>query len=258
MTRLMRADTVRMYKGKWFWLCLSGMLFMAVAFIFMQYTAMDYTVPLSRVIFLPMSFYGVAMAALISLFVGTDFSDGFIRNKFIAGRSRGSVFLSNLFTSWTACVTIYLVTTLFTFFVGRGLFERDVTTTDLIQPLVLGILMCLAYGSIFCTITMLCGNKATSVMLCMGLAFFLLFFCLHTNQIMVQPEYKDGVLNPHYVYGIRRTIYALLHDLNPSAQAAQLSAMDIFSPVRWVVCDIGWMLAAVLTGWLTFKKKDIK
>lgn len=87
MTRLLGADTVRMYHSKCFWMCLGGMLIMAVGFLIMQGTAMDYTVPLSRVIFLPMSFYGVAAAALISMFVGEDFSDGFIRNKLIAGRA---------------------------------------------------------------------------------------------------------------------------------------------------------------------------
>lgn len=257
MSRLLRADAFRMYRGKWFWLCLGGMLLMSVAFIVMQYTAMDYSVPLSRVIFLPLSFYGVAVAALVSMYVGEDFSDGFIRNKLIAGRSRSSIFLSNLAISWTACVTIYLMITLFTFFVGRGFFEIDVAWTEFGRYLLWGMFMCLAYGSIFGTVTMLTGNKAVSVMLCMGLAFFMLFLCLHTNQIMVQPEYKDGVLNPHYVSGVKKIVYGILHDINPSGQAAQLSTMEIFHPVRWIVCDIGWMLAAGV-GTVLFQRADIR
>lgn len=258
MSRLLRADAFRMYRGKWFWLSLGGMLLMAVAFIVMQYTAMDYSVPLSRVIFLPLSFYGVAVAALVSMFVGEDFSDGFIRNKIIAGRSRSSIFLSNLIVSWTACVLIYVIITLFTFVVGSGFFEIDVTLTEFCRYLLLGTFMCLAYGSIFGTVTMLTGNKAVSVMLCMGLAFLLLFLCLHTNQIMVQPEYKDGVLNPHYVDGVKKVLYGILHDVNPSGQAAQLSAMKIFHPVRWIACDIGWLLAAAGVGTVLFQRSDIR
>ena len=64
MRKLLSANSFRIFHSKWFWLCLGGMLAMSVGFIIMQYTAMDYTVPLSRVIFLPMSFYGVTVAAL--------------------------------------------------------------------------------------------------------------------------------------------------------------------------------------------------
>ena len=258
MTRLLGADTVRMYHSKCFWMCLGGMLIMAVGFLIMQGTAMDYTVPLSRVIFLPMSFYGVAAAALISMFVGEDFSDGFIRNKLIAGRSRKAVFLSTLIVCWTSCVILYLSTTVFTYLAGRFFFEADILFLDFVRHLLLGILTCLAYGSIFCTVSTLVGNKASAVLICMGLAFLMLFSSLHTNQVMVQAEYKNGMLNPHYVRGSLKAAYALLHDLNPTGQAAQLSAMHIFHSIRWIACDLGWMLAAAVLGTALFQRANIR
>jgi len=244
MRRLLSADAFRMFHSKWFWLCLGGMLAMAVAFIVMQHTAMDYTVPLSRVIFLPMSFYGMAVAALVSLFVGEDFSDGFIRNKIIAGSSRRNIFASSLFVSCIACAAVYLVTSMFTLSLGGLLFERDVTLLRFLQHLALGIGMCVAYSCIYCTLAILCGNKTTATVLCMGLAFFLLCACLHTNQVMVQPEYKNGMPNPAYVDGFWKSVYGFLHDLNPSGQAAQLSAMQVFHPARWIFCDFLWLLFA--------------
>ena len=258
VTRLLGADTVRMYHSKCFWMCLGGMLIMAVGFLIMQGTAMDYTVPLSRVIFLPMSFYGVAVAALVSMFVGEDFNDGFIRNKLIAGRSRKTVFLSTLIVCWAACVILYLITTGFTYFAGRFFFEADITLMDFWRHLLLGILTCLAYGSIFCTVSTLVGKKAGAVLICMGLAFLMLFLSLHTNQVMVQPEYKNGLLNPHYVRGPLKAVYAILHDCNPTGQAAQLSAMHVFQPVRWIVCDLLWMLAAAVLGTTLFQRADIR
>lgn len=257
MCKLLSADTSRLFHSKWFWLCIFGMLAMSVAFVVMQLTAMDYTVPLSRVIFLPMSFYGVVMAALISLFVGEDYSDGFIRNKIIAGHSRTNVFLSNLLVSLLASALIYFIAVFFTTAVGSFLFEIDITIDQFCQYLLFGMGMSMAYGCIYCTITMLCGNKATSAVLCMGVAFFLLFACLHTNQVMVQTEYKNGAPNPAYVDGVAKIIYAIIHDLNPSGQAAQLSAMEIFHPVRWIICDFIWMLAAGV-GCLYFHKKNIQ
>lgn len=257
MRKLLAADTFRLFHSKWFWLCISGMLAMSVAFVVMQLTAMDYTVPLSRVIFLPMSIYGVATAALISLFVGEDYSDGFIRNKIIAGHSRTNIFSSNLFVSLLASALLYLITVLFTTAIGSFLFEIDITVDQLCQYLLLGTGMSLAYGCIYCTITMLCGNKATAAVLCMGVAFFLLFACMHTNQVMVQPAYKNGAANPAYVDGFAKIIYATIHDLNPSGQAAQLSTMKIFHPVRWMICDLGWILAAG-AGCVCFRKKNIQ
>lgn len=256
MRKLLSADAIRIFRSKWFWLSLVGMLVLAGAFVTMQYTAMDYVVPLSRVIFLPMSFFGMMVAALISLFVGEDFSDGFIRNKIIAGCSRTAIFASNLICSGLACLILYLVTTLLTAVAGCLLFEIDLSVSRFLLHLILGLCMCLGYSCIYCTITMVCGNKTTSTILCMGLSFFLLVACLHTNQVMIQPEFKNGIPNPAYVDGGAKIVYRVLHDLNPTGQAAQLSAMDVFQPVRWILCDFLWMLFAG-AGCILFNRKNI-
>lgn len=63
----------------------------------MQATAMDYTVPLSRVIFLPLSLYGVTAAAFVSVFTGADFSDGFVRIKLLAAENCRDLVHGNCF-----------------------------------------------------------------------------------------------------------------------------------------------------------------
>ena len=257
MRKLLSADISRIFRSQWFWLCFGGMLALSIAFVIMQYTAMDYTVPLSRVIFLPMSFFGMVVAALVSLFVGEDFSDGFIRNKIIAGHSRQHIFVSNLIASSLSCVVVYLVITLFTASVGCLLFEINVSFPIFLYYLVMGVGMCVAYSSIYCSLTMVCGNKTTASVLCLSVAFFLLVACLHTNQGMVQPEYKNGMPNPAYVDGFAKTVYGFLHDLNPSGQAAQLSAMDIFQPVRWILCDLLWIAVSGI-GCAAFTRKNLQ
>jgi len=254
--RLLNADLSRIFRSKWFWLCLGGMLGLSVVFVLMQYTAMDVKVPLSRVIFLPMSFYGLASAALASLFAGEDFSDGFIRSKLIAGHAKCSVFASLLLTVTLACILVYLLTTLFTAAAGCMLFERNVSLLRFVQYLGMGVGMCVACSCICCTLTMLCANKTTAVLLCVGLAFGLLCLCLHTHQVMVQPQNKNGLPNPAYVDGVAKAVYGILHDLNPSGQAAQLSAMQVFRPSRFLLCDLFWLLTAGV-GCALFSRKDI-
>lgn len=257
MRKLLSADIFRIFHIKWFWLCLGGMFVMSCSFMTMQYTSMDYTVPLSRVIFLPMSFYGMMVAAMVSLFVGEDFSDGFIRNKIIAGHSRTAVFVSILIVSCIACIVIYLLTTLFTTFVGYLFFENDVSVSRYMLYLTMGIAMCLSYSCIYCTITMICGNKTTATVLCMGLSFLLLVVCLRTNQTMIQPEYKNGVPNPAYIDGFVKSFYEFLHNLNPSGQSAQLSAMNVFEPAIFVLSDLIWILIAGV-GCAIFNRKNIQ
>lgn len=257
MSRLLYADFVRMYSKRRAWLFCAAMAGVSVMFIVMQYTAMDYEVSIDRVIFLPMSFYGVITAALVSLFIGDDFSDGVIRNKLVAGRSRSAIYLSNLITVWSACILLYIAILTMTLGIGSGLFENNVTIAELWEFLGLGLLTCLSYGSLFGLLSMVIGNKSTAVLTCMGLSFVMLFLSLHTNDVVVQTEYKNGVLNSHFVTGIRRFIYEFMHDINPTGQAAQLSAMKCLNPGRWILCSFIWILIAVAVGNVVFQKKDI-
>lgn len=257
MRKLLCADGYRMYAKKWFWLCVVCMILLAVAFCMMQYTAMDYVVSLDRVIFLPLSVYGIAVAALVSQFSGEDFHSGVIRNKIIAGRSRASIYLSGMVSNVTACIVVYLLTIAVSLGIGRLLFPVNVTTGEIVWHLVLGLFLCLSYASLYHMIAMLTGKKTTAIVLCMGLSFLLLFLCLHTNQILMQEAFKDGLPNPHYVQGVKRTVYEWLHDWNPFGQAAQLSAMQCRNPARFVASDLGMAVLTSAIGIAGFGRKEI-
>ena len=257
MTKLLRADVIRLLKSTAFRLSLIGMIILAAAFMVMQATGMDYTVPLTRVIFLPMSMYGVAMSAFVSVFVGTDFSDGFIRNKLLTIKNRCSLVISQIIISCIACLIVYVVVTSFSAGVGQFFFENNVDRAVFCRFFVLGIGMSLVTGCLFSVVTMLCGNKTHAIIWCMGLAFGMLFLCLHTNEILVQPEYKDGLLNPHFVGGIRRKICSILHDINPCGQAAQLSAWEVWHPIRVFFINLFMITCSSALGCFLFRRKDI-
>ncbi|MGN0265773.1 MAG: hypothetical protein ACI4DX_15630 [Oliverpabstia sp.] len=258
MRKQLSANFHRLWRSQSLWLFLGGMVCLASVFMMIQYTAMDYTVPLSRVIFLPLSLYGIAAAAFVSVFVGTDFSDGFIRNKVVSARSRNHVVFAHMITSCTGCVLVYLAVTAFSAGVGTFFFENDVTTDRFILFLFLGIGMSIVYGSILCMTTLLCGSKTQAIIWCMLFAMLMLFLSLHTNQILVQTRFKDGALNPHYVNGFKRIFYGILHDINPCGQAAQLSAWNYFKPIRGFICNIIWILVVTCSGCAFFRRKDLK
>ncbi len=258
MSRLLRADFYHVFCKKWLWLCTLCMMLSAVFFCWMQYTAMDYAVALDRVIFLPMAFYGVAAAGLISIVIGEDFSDGVIRNKIVSGKSKVSIYLSQMIVSCTACITVYTATILTSYRIGVNLFENNVRAEKFLLFFVLGIGTCMVFGSVFCTITVLTGNKAVSAVQCMGLSFVLLYLAMHLNSILVQPEYKNDVLNIHYVGGVKRTVFEWVHMVNPFGQAARLSQMECENPVRYMLAVMITVILTGVIGAMTFRKRDIK
>lgn len=258
MSRLLCADFYHVFCKKWLWLCTLCMMLSAVFFCWMQYTAMDYVVALDRVIFLPMAFYGVAAAGLISIVIGEDFSDGVIRNKIISGKSKISIYFSQMIVSCAACIAVYTATIITSYGMGVTLFENNVSWEKLFFFFGLGIGTCMVFGSVFCTITVLTGNKTVSAVLCMGLSFVLLYLAMHLNSILVQPEYKDGVLNIHYVGGVKRAIFEWVHVANPFGQAAGLSQMECENPVHYMLAVMITVILTGLVGAIVFRKKDIK
>ncbi len=257
MRDLLRMDLYHAYRGKWIWLCAGAMVCLAAVFCVMQATAMDYTVALDRVIFLPMSFYGIANAVLVSIVIGTNDSDGILKNKIVSGKKRTHIALSGMLTSWAIGLTVYLLTLATSYSLGLSLFKNNVPTPKLVGFVFLGMCTCLAYSSLFCAITMLIGKKAVAVATCSCLAFGLLFLSLHTNSVLAQDRIKDAALNPHYLSGLKRMIYEILHDVNPTGQAAQLSEMKCLHPVRFILTDIISVALFTALGMAGMKRRDI-
>ena len=205
-----------------------------------------------------MTFFGLVLAALVGFYAGEDFSEGTVRNKIVTGNQRSHIFVSQMLCVWSAALTIYVLTVLLTVCTGVPLFAHDVGAKEIMSCFGLGCLTVLAMGSLFYLITMWIGNRSVAVTICMGMAFVMLFLCLHTNQTLMQQPIKDGVANIHYVSGAKRICYELLHDINPMGQIAQLSEMKYLNAFRWILTDIVWMLFSAVAGTYIFNKKDIR
>lgn len=84
MNKLLTANFFRMFKNKLFW---AGILFMAavgIGFPLVNYNTMiknDYPLYLDSTFFMGAAFIGVVLSIFCSLFLGTEYSDGTIRNK---------------------------------------------------------------------------------------------------------------------------------------------------------------------------------
>lgn len=242
---MIQADLVKMFRAKWVKICTIFMLFVAIGMILMQQTAMDYTVQLDRVIFLPMTMYGIASAVLVSMTCGSDYDGGFIRNKVFAGKTKRSIYLSNELANLAGGIIMYLITFGFTMLLGLGMFERNVSFGEVLGFFALGFLTCLAYISIYYMLAMLIGHKATSAVVCMVLAFAMLFVGMYSNTFFIQND--SGSL-----------MQEVLFDLNPTGQIAQVSAMKCLNPIRYILIDIGWILITNIIGICAFNRRELK
>ncbi len=227
------------------------MLLASVGLVWMQATAMDYTVPFSRVIFLSQLFYGLAAAALASVYVSEDFASGVVRNKLIAGHARPAVFLSNLAVVSGACVALFALTSAFTGIIALPFFEMDASLSDILFCFLLGLPMCLSYAAVYCALATLLCDRARSVVGCMGLAFGMLALCMELNSVLVHADASA-------MGSLRLRLCALAYDLVPTGAAAQLSMMKFLQPLRCALLGIALAAAASASGALALRRMDIR
>lgn len=276
MHRLLRANFSRLLKNKLFWILISIELFMGGLFPVLHYMdnideksawTMDST------IFIYSLFVPLMVSLLTALFIGSDYSDGTMRNKLIAGQVRRNIYAANLVVNMEAAFLLC-----FAFWISHicistpllGWFVSD--AKKILGYLLVTLAMVAACVAIFTLISMLCSNKAYSVAGCILIIFMLLFVGVRITAALNEPEMYDaysymseGVTvqedetpNPNYVSGVKRQIYNFLNEFLPGGQMIKLSNMNAEHLGRYAVYD-GIIFAFVTgCGILSFRRKDLK
>lgn len=217
-----------------------------------------------------------AIATVVSLFVGSEYSDGTIRNKVVVGHHRASVYLSLLLTSLFAETLLILVWTAAYLIPGVILMEHA-------HPLWVYLCLYLAmflelavFSAIFTLLTMTLGNKAGSAVVCILCALLLVMQGIVVKSMLEEPEYyspgiiisDDGTMtmegepepNPNDIPegSPKRAFYNFLMDFMPGGQALQISAYAADNLSKICLYDIGWLVVLTGAGVLIFRQKDLK
>ncbi len=275
MSKLLSANFMRLKKDKFFWI---GMAFMLAAGIFapikrymdMKQTGFGNNIDIG--FFGCALMIGIIMAVFCSLFIGTEHSDGTIRNKIIVGQKRSAMYLSNFITCSIVGLLMYAIYFLPYLCIGIPLLGSFASGTKMILLMGLTVfLLAIVFSSIFTLISMLCHNKAIVTVICILLAFAFLLtgIILHamldapkTHSTYTMDENNDlvheEVPNPKYLDGTKREMIQTLYDINPGGQAIQGELMEAVNIERLPVYS---MLIIVITtglGVIFFKKKDLK
>lgn len=277
MSNLFRAGMLRLKKNRMFWMCMFAVAAYDAFACIVDYRQMrqyDMVYRLDDLLYLYVVPLGILIATVLGMFWGTEYSEGTIRNKIISGKTRAQIYLSGWLVSMLAAIFIYLMGLLGTCAFGIPLFGfAKSSILQLVCMESVGILASMAYASIFYAIAMVCQSKAHTVLICELLAFILLFAGIFLMQKLSAPAMIDAAelsasgevrivqeVNPGYLSGMKREVYAFFFDLLPSGQTMQLME-DIngeVNVVRMIALAVIDSIASSAVGMYLFCRRDIK
>ncbi len=220
------------------------------------------------------SVIGAFCAAFCSLYLGTEYSDGTIRNKLMVGCSRSAIYLSNLFVSFSAALLMCGAYLAAVCALGLPMFGSPETEPTLLAAMLLcSIVLVLAFSALYTMISMLNQNKAVVAVISIVLFFLLLFASMLIMEKLSEPEFYDNYyflneageivkgepeLNANYLQGIKRTVFEFLHDFLPTGQSMQLAGRSPLHLWRMPLYSLLIALTSTACGLLGFRKKDLK
>ena len=278
MTNLLHANFTKLKRDKFFWLTIIIMLAWGLFAAGMQiYNAskykLAYEITMDSILFGYCWVVGIVCAIFSSMYIGSDYSDGTIRNKLIVGHKRHSIYLTNLITVSTVMILSCIIFLISVSALGFP-FIKEITM-DFKTAVILilcSIPMIIAYSAIFTAISMTNQNKAVVAIISIILAFGLVFAAgVIRGMLEAEPMISTGgyeitatgelimgelVPNPNYLTGMKRKIFEFLYDFLPSGQSEQLMSgkYSVLMPVYSLI------IASVSTvaGIGIFNKKNIK
>lgn len=220
---------------------------------------------------------GVVAAFFISMFIGTEYSNGTMRNKIVTGQNRVKIYFANLITVYISLIIFcaaYIVPYLCAGIPLLGKFRLYSAEQIGIMLVCIGFIA-FAYSVIFLTAAMLVQNKASSAVGCIMAAYFLLFGGVYINSCLMQEKYTDDVyidenggivqelhqLNPNYVDGTKRKVYEFINDVLPGNQSFRilmLDGQDISPIIKMEAYSSLTAVCCAAFGVILFRKKDLK
>lgn len=285
MSKLLRADFARLFKSKVFWLGVIFMFGFAVFAVHTQWSDIrkypDHYSPADGLLFAGSEFIGIVIAIVIGFFIGADYSDGTIRNKFVVGHSRMEIYFSDLIICTAASLIIHFVW-LGVVIAGTALGlvrEFEMSAGTIASEILISVFAVSAISAILLLICMLISSRSSGVVTAMVLSLVMLIAAMMIWSSLNEPEYfsaydyvitnADGTTqeihqemekNPYYPEGTKRRVYEILYDVIPNCQLRHLALGEGFDDNMNFISfySISIIIVTTTAGILFFGKKDLK
>lgn len=283
MRKLLHAGFARIRKSKVFWCGMIVLAACSLMFILNSYNLscrreMPFPELFAESIFQHTVLMGIVFAVFCSLFSGTEYDNGTIRNKLMVGQSRTSIYLSNFVCCMTAGMIQAAVSVLIGLAAGFLLAGRpEMSAEHFLQVSVVALFVCMAYMSVYNLFSMLIASRSHASIVNVLLAFSFLMFAAYLFSRLGEPEMTnnwsytaDGVLtagdlvpNPGYITGRKREIFQFLADALPGGQSYLIANFGMHAdllrhPVLLCFYSAAITVITNATGIFIFRRKDMK
>ena len=280
MNNLLLAGIYRRLKDWLFWIVLGVSLAVGVFF------GLNFRSQMVFDDFFVMPIFAL-LGVFIALSIGREYSDGTIRNKLIAGHTKGAIFVSELILNIISCSLIFVV--YFGVFICLATYILPAMAFGDAVIVIIGYyLLNISFAVIFTVVSCLIPSRAIGVVVCMLLFVAMMVGSTQISFMLAQPEVttiehydaNENLIdteeheNPAYIGGAARIILQTLDNALPYGQLdTYLSYMMIYSHspnpqavaagyqgVLYSYPLYSLVLIAVLSGvgLLVFRKRDFK
>ena len=190
MITLIKANLHSFSRCKVLWTCLLIELLYIIFMLTMEgWLVGDYVEDLcaNDYAFFVMDIISFFTAIITCTVVGTDYNDGTIRNKLIAGYSRTQIYLAGFLTAGILSVVNYVLVLA----AGMGLVypffgEPSISIQKHIPMLLFGILSIIVAGSVYHFISIMVKGKGHAIILCMAVGFASMMVTTFTSNAYVE------------------------------------------------------------------------
>ena len=278
MRKLITANFHRFSKDRFSWCVVGIIVILSLVNVFNSarsfeaMAASGYTMSLDDYYFYQAPLIGAFLALLISMFLGTEFSGGTIRNKLCVGHKRNEIFLSNFISCAFASIVLTAVWLLSCTLLFGLIGPLEVEVSEFVCYIFVAMGFAVSFAALYTVIGILSSNKAMTIIYTFAVFIILAMAASalddrlcepEINEIMTYNNYgavvmQESAPNPLYLSGMIRTVCEVALELLPNGQALLLSNVAIEYPVRAIALSVVFTTVTLLVGGMLFKKKDIK
>ncbi len=212
----------------------------------------------------PAQNFGLAIPVNLISFTVLEFMQGIIRNKIIAGNSKGKIYVNLFFSGLVFSLVLITLYCLITFGLGsliggfdpNGLYITSLNSAQgsgeyLVKLIISAILVYVSVTSM----TIFFATLFRSIGPCIPIVIILLLVCsLSAQFVPLFSMFGEGNEGLEIAFRFLNPLYAL------SGESGENSTIFISNEkfIAGIVCNLMWTLIFFVPGLLIFRKRDIK
>ena len=277
MRKLITANFHRFSKDRFSWCVVGIIVILSLVNVFNSagsfeaMAARGYAISLDDYYFNQAPLIGTFLALLISMFLGTEFSEGTIRNKLCIGHKRNEIFLSNFISCALATIALTAVWLLTSALLFGLIGPLEMGVSEFIGCIFVAVGFAVSFAALYTVIGSLSSNKAMTIIYTFAVFIILAMAASALYDRLCEPEMNEGMIlvgtqlvemeptpNPLYLSGAIRTVCEVALELLPTGQALLLSDVAIEYPARAIALSVVFTTVTLLVGGMLFRRKDIK